>query len=236
VDRIHVSDGLDPGLDVTTVRHVSTGGRLDLATRTLTWDLRDQRLGAGQTGFVSFWVNARTDLPECTPIANTAVIEMDDGAALVTEPTLNATAGCAAECSLYDETPPVVTAGGLTLWPPNHALVEVSLGSCATAVDDCLGELDLDAVAQVLFVTSDEPIDDPGGGDGKTAPDVVIDADGRVFLRAERQGAGDGRVYSITFSVADDRDNQTEATCLVQVPHSAYQAATDSGPAYSVSP
>jgi hypothetical protein len=33
-----------------------------------------------------------------------------------------------------------------------------------------------------------------------------------------------------------ERGNETEATCPVQVPHSAGQTAGDDGPAYSVSP
>jgi len=55
-----------------------------------------------------------------------------------------------------------------------------------------------------------------------------------VQLRAERQGGGDGRVYTITFSVTDHSGNSTTTTAKVYVPKTTGQAAVDSGVKYTV--
>jgi len=56
-----------------------------------------------------------------------------------------------------------------------------------------------------------------------------------VQLRAERAGSGDGRVYTITFSVTDASGNVATATATVFVPQSQNSGpAIDSGPHYTV--
>jgi hypothetical protein len=82
-----------------------------------------------------------------------------------------------------------------------------------TSVDNC------SPVTNALSVTSDEPVD--GTGDGNTSPDWVIIDDHQVRLRAERDGGGDGRVYTITITSTDDCGNTTTATTTVLVPHDA---------------
>lgn len=52
-------------------------------------------------------------------------------------------------------------------------------------------------------------------------------------LRAERQGGGNGRVYTVHYSATDDNDNTTDDTCQVTVPNSQNgNSAVDDGPAY----
>ena len=47
-------------------------------------------------------------------------------------------------------------------------------------------------------------------GDGSTLNDIIIAADCKsVQLRSERDGDGDGRVYTITFNVCDASGNFT---------------------------
>lgn len=41
----------------------------------------------------------------------------------------------------------------------------------------------------------------------------------RPKLRAERQGDGNGRVYTVSFSVADSSGNTIHGDCSVGVPH-----------------
>lgn len=48
---------------------------------------------------------------------------------------------------------------------------------------------------------------------------AAIGADDRaVSLRAERSGAGDGRVYTLTYEAVDGSGNATRATATVRVP------------------
>ncbi|MBU1486493.1 HYR domain-containing protein [bacterium] len=96
-----------------------------------------------------------------------------------------------------------------TLWPPNHKMVKVTTVS---ATDIC------DAAPTVIVsVASNEPIN--GTGDGDTEPDWEINADGTVWLRAERSGTGTGRIYTITVTVTDASGKIAIATGTVSVPH-----------------
>jgi hypothetical protein len=81
----------------------------------------------------------------------------------------------------------------------------------------------------ITSVTLDEPTNCLGDGD--TQDDAIINADGTVLLRAERAGAGDGRVYRITFT-ASDFEGSTSRTVFVTVPHSVRRPAVDSGHVY----
>ena len=147
-------------------------------------------------------------------------------------------ASCEQTVSAVDLVPPTYTAGAANvLWPPNHKYVRISLSQCGTVWDACSGTIDLDGGAGVIaFVTSDEPEDANGNGDGKTFDDMVIVDGHTVDLRAEREGTDDGRVYTIHFTVTDAAGNSADATCRVDVPHdqSPKGAAVDSGPVWQV--
>ncbi len=110
--------------------------------------------------------------------------------------------------------PPVCSAVTVTpdaLWPANHKLVTVQLSG---ATDPDTG----DSVSyQVDGVTQDEPL--VGGGSGSTTPDAVLAGDGSVQLRAERDGAGNGRVYTIAYTVTDSHGATCSGTVTVGVPH-----------------
>ena len=68
-----------------------------------------------------------------------------------------------------------------------------------------------------LSVISNEPLN--GTGDGNTAVDwVVVDAH-HVQLRAERDGDGTGRIYTITITATDSAGNTSAQTVTVSVPH-----------------
>ncbi|MBI5204291.1 MAG: hypothetical protein HZA11_05170 [Nitrospirae bacterium] len=70
---------------------------------------------------------------------------------------------------------------------------------------------------ELIEVTSSEP--DNGLGDGDTANDIVVNADGTISLRAERSGTGNGRVYTITYKATDLAGNVTVSSATVVVPH-----------------
>lgn len=114
------------------------------------------------------------------------------------------------------------------LWPPNHRYVEIAYGLEASSA--CTGEVVvLEHDAWVLdSVTSDEPDDAPGNGDGRTIDDIVIGEDGSLLLRAERADESDGRTYTLTFAVTDG-SGVVFTTTTVIVPRSSIPRG-DTGP------
>lgn len=122
----------------------------------------------------------------------------------------------------------IVTTDVRTLWPVNHKYSTVSLSELLiSATDNC--SLDINGVF-IMSVSSDEPEDAKGGGDGNTKKDILIADDClSVDLRAERNGNGNGRVYTITLAVSDETGNESTAECYVQVPHSKKGTAINDG-------
>jgi uncharacterized repeat protein (TIGR01451 family) len=115
-----------------------------------------------------------------------------------------------------------VTAGEI-LWPPNHKL---SLRTLAGAFDPDGDPI----VTTVLGVSQDEPLD--GEADGNTSPDATPGpGSDQVWLRAERSGLGDGRVYRISFAVADGLGGECSGVVTVGVPHDrgGHEVPIDSG-------
>jgi uncharacterized repeat protein (TIGR01451 family) len=113
--------------------------------------------------------------------------------------------------------------GGPDLWPPNHKLRLVTL----TGATDPDGD---PVTLTVSGVTQDEPLN--GLGDGDTSPDALPGPTGsQVYLRAERSGTGDGRVYRIAFSGSDGQGGSCASTAIVGVPHDQGKGsvAVDSG-------
>lgn len=115
--------------------------------------------------------------------------------------------------NVIDTTPPQInaTAAISVLWPPNHKYVEVKIN--ATAFDVC----DPSPKITLVSVTSNEP--DNGIGDGNTVNDIVIINDFTFSLRAERSGAGEGRIYTITYKATDVSGNFAMVSVTIEVPH-----------------
>lgn len=140
-------------------------------------------------------------------------------------------ASCVQTITVDDAEAPVVTCGiGRTsLWPPNHKFANV--GFHYQAEDDC------DAAPGIaITVTSDEdPALAEGAGGPVHCPDAQVDnASGTVLLRAERSGAGDGRVYVVTVTATDACGNAASCSEAVVVPQSKKPGAisVDSGQTY----
>jgi len=126
----------------------------------------------------------------------------------------SATAGqsCTRKVVVKDTQPPTITGATTSpamLWPPNHAMVPVTVAY--TSSDNCAGTCS-------LSVASSQPVD--GLGDGDTSPDwQVVDAH-TVLLRAERSGKiKSGRTYTITIRCSDAAGNTTSRAVTVLVPH-----------------
>jgi cysteine-rich repeat protein len=120
--------------------------------------------------------------------------------------------------------PPLVSAARPTiasLWAPDHRLVAIGITGVSDPNDN--------ATITIDRVTQDEPTN--GLGDGDTPVDAIINADGTVLLRAERSGAGDGRVYHIHFTAAD-LEGSASGVVTVSVPHDRKSIAVDGGELY----
>ncbi len=134
-----------------------------------------------------------------------------------------------------NSTPPTITLNGqnISLWPPNHSYHTINVTDLVASASSCDGSVSINSVI-IDHVTSDEI--ENGNGDGNTLNDIVIAANCKsVQLRSERDGGGDGRVYTITFRVTDAAGHVATATATVTVPKSQNGAsAIDSGPHYTV--
>ncbi|MFL5346256.1 MAG: FG-GAP-like repeat-containing protein [Hyalangium sp.] len=127
---------------------------------------------------------------------------------------------------------------GDELWPPNHKYVDIALSDCAApAQNSCGGTLPLEQFGTIFRVASDEVEDANGNGDGRTCDDIVISADGKsVQVRSEREGTGDGRVYTVYYSITSPSGSSAQSSCHVYVPHdqSDNHDVVDSGVHYCV--
>ena len=107
------------------------------------------------------------------------------------------------------------------LWPPDHKLVTVKLDG----IRDADGH---PVMARITGITQDES-ETFGGG-----PSAIIDSPGVCRLRAERNGDGNGRVYTISFTADDGHGGACDGSVQVCVPHDRKRfACVDDGPLVS---
>jgi hypothetical protein len=105
------------------------------------------------------------------------------------------------------------------LWAPNHRFRLVSLAGASDPDGDALSY-------EIRSITQDEPV--LRGADARRG-----ERSDQVWLRAERRGKGDGRVYRIEYLAWDGHGNACDGTAKVVVPHDrAHPAALDSGASF----
>ena len=105
-----------------------------------------------------------------------------------------------------DTTPPrlSVNVNPATIWPPNKRMVQINTSVNATDDYDKYPQVKLESV------TSNEP--------DSSGKDIQI-GNNSIFLCADRNGKGNGRVYTITYSATDASGNKAMASATVTVPH-----------------
>jgi hypothetical protein len=156
------------------------------------------------------------------PGVHVLTLTVDDGA--------GGTASDEVTVTVNADLPPeiVLKDGSTRLWPPNHKTYPYA---AADLVDEVIDDCGVVGPEDVFFTraTSDE-LDD-GQGDGNTRSDVSFaEGCGVAFVRAERTGTKNGRVYELFLQVADDAGNLSdEARFRVRVAHDQAHAA-DKGP------
>ncbi|WP_049805137.1 immunoglobulin-like domain-containing protein [Stigmatella aurantiaca] len=128
-----------------------------------------------------------------------------------------------------DKQGPVVEPKPVTLWPATGELRTVLLSDCAKASDVCEYWADIQAQGTLTSITSDEPEDAAGDEDGNTKNDILLTGKASALIRAERNTSGNGRVYTLYFTVKDRAGNATRSSCKVQVPVSEQAPAEDDG-------
>ncbi len=124
---------------------------------------------------------------------------------------------CTATVTVEDTTPPDLTVSldRDVLWPPNHKMSAIQ--SSVTVTDVC----DPNPTFVLVSIVSNEPDNDIGDGN---FPNDIQDADfgtpdTTFSLRSERQGGGNGRKYTITYTAMDMSGNDSTTTVCVRVPH-----------------
>jgi hypothetical protein len=143
--------------------------------------------------------------PGSTSIPHTITLTVDDGH--------GGTATTTIVLTVTDTTAPAlgpITPSTMSLEAPNHSFVDVGL---AYAVHDAVS-----ASVCTVSVASNEGVN--GRGDGNTSVDWFVVSPTLVRLRAERSGQGNGRVYTIAVTCADQAGNTSTGTTAVYVPKS----------------
>lgn len=162
------------------------------------WFVGDEKIAEGETAQVEL------------PVGETVVtLVVTDAAGLSDSDEVTIT--------IEDTTPPVVMVhvNPNVLWPPNHKMRDIEV---RLAIDEAC---DPEPTVELVSVTSNEPANDIG--DGNTEPDIMgaeIGTEDYSFqLRAERQGPGTGRIYTVVYRVTDASGNVGEGEATITVPH-----------------
>ncbi|MFC1800240.1 FlgD immunoglobulin-like domain containing protein [Candidatus Eisenbacteria bacterium] len=163
--------------------------------------------GASATDNCDNSVDISDDRPACFALdANTVTFTGTDDS--------GNSESCDAVVNVVDTTPPEISVelSRDVLWPANHKMCEIT--ATIEASDIC----DSDPTIALVSITSSEP--DDSLGDGDEPDDIQLGPNDFEFkLRSERSGLGNGRIYTVTYSVTDGSGNTSVASAEVLVPH-----------------
>ncbi|RKH67018.1 hypothetical protein [Corallococcus aberystwythensis] len=202
--------------DVTVVADASCSAQASIDNGSYDADLFPQALSRSQSPAGAYAVGT-------TPVTLTVSDGMDS-------------ATCSATVTVVDATAPVAGASkNLVLARTLGADYKtVTLADCAQpASDTCGGTLDLQQSASIIRVESDESEDALFSLALFKCQDIKLSADRKsAQLRAESSLLGNGRVYTMVYSVQDASGNATLGTCKVKVPSLQGIISVGVGPAY----
>lgn len=228
-DIVAIADGVDIGHQALTINVAQKQLTLTPATasnpigtsQSFTAKVFDV-LGPYAGDSVSFSVGSGPDAGQsaavATDAAGNAAFTIDNTPPAPGTDALTAADGAlsASSTAIWTNSAPSCSAVKLDLtqlWPPNHKLVRVTASG---ATDSDIGD---SATLLVTGVTQDELVN--GLGDGDTAPDAVLTspASSSAWVRAERSGLGDGRVYRVAFTATDMHGATCSGYRTVSVAH-----------------
>jgi alpha-tubulin suppressor-like RCC1 family protein len=126
------------------------------------------------------------------------------------------TSSCQSTITVVDNIPPTITVSvsPTTLWPPNNQMKTIT---ATVTVDDNCG----DVTYVLTSITSNEDITNDVANATIGTDDLLFD------LRAKRNGNGNGRIYTITYTTTDASGNTAIGTATVTVPHHNKSSQTD---------
>jgi hypothetical protein len=201
-------------LTATVTGTVGDAGANDTQTCSFSWgDGSPDTTGVPVSGGTCVASHAYATGTHSSTVSVTATDDDGGSATKSVNITLNRPPSCSA-----------VTPSVADLWPPDHTLRLIVLGGATDPDHDTL-------TYAITSVRQDEPTN--GTGDGDTAIDAFNAGPGAVWLRAERSGNGDGRVYTIAFTVSDGKGGTCAGTTQVTVAKSAAKPAVlTPGPGY----
>ncbi len=116
---------------------------------------------------------------------------------------------CSFNITVVDTTPPdfELSVEPTGIWPPNNKMVRITPAWVVGDICDPAPEVSL------AGITVNEVDETPGDSN------ILIDTDGSIYLRAERNDSGSGRIYTITYQARDHSENVTVRSATVTVPH-----------------
>jgi hypothetical protein len=176
-------------------------------------------LGTNQTAAVNVVLQVPATTPVATPDTLTFNVQSTSDSTIQNFAVLTSFVGTPnrpPDCSSAAPSP-------ASLWPPNHELVDVSIGGVTDPDGDPVS-------IQITSIMQDEATNASGSGD--TCPDAQGLGTATAQLRSERSGRGNGRVYTVFFTASDGRGGNSQCSVQVAVPHNQGSTAVDDGPTF----
>lgn len=155
---------------------------------------------------------------------------------------LGESASCSATVSVVDGTAPDVSPGDTLFlgFPRSCDLEDFSLADCGRVADNCDGD-DIDTLGTIVSISSDEEVFN-AQLDCDSYPEDCIDVEivdnSHFRVRNTRASDGDGRVYTVRYTVADSAGNSDGEvhTCQIAVRQWNTHVPTAGPAAYTVVP